>query len=356
MKINFLVPEISRTGGMRIIFEYANRLTERGHNVILYSPIVPFNNYKGMLKKYYLKYRINYAKDFLKNSKKLPENIFKRNFEIKFLWLFNNYSVRNAEVTIATSWTTSYIVDKLNKSKGKKFYLIQDYEKWNSNVKYVNRSYTLPLNKISVSVYLKNFLLNKFNSDSVVILNGIDFVKFNNPDKEYNEPKRILFMDHSLENKNTKDAIDTVIKLKSKYEDLKFKCFGFKKYHQMPEYIEFIENPDEEQIVRLYCESDIFLFTSKNEGFGLPPAEAMACKCAVVGNGVAALPEYSENMKSAILTSPDNPEELLKGVEYLINNGDELKRISIAGYENVRKILNWDKSIDKFEETIIKTK
>jgi glycosyltransferase involved in cell wall biosynthesis len=355
MIINFIVPEISRTGGMRIIFEYANRLTAGGHDVVLYTPNIPFNSYMGMIKPYFIKYRIRYAAGRLLNKNKLPDKLFKKVFEIKHLWILNNFTVRDADVIVATSWTSSYIVSKLDSSKGKKLYLIQDYEKWNSNIEYVNKSYTLPLKRITVSEYLKDLLQEKFRSDSEVIPYGIDFNIFNNPDKVFNERKQILFMDHLLENKNSADAIDTVKKLKEKYPSLRIKCFGIRKYHSLPEYIEFIEDPDDEIIAALYRESDIFLFTSKFEGFGLPPAESMACKCALAGYNVAAVPMFAENMKSAILTSPDKPDELLKGVEFLLNNEEELRRISIAGHDSVRKILDWDRSADIFE-SIIKAK
>ena len=352
MKINFIVPEITRTGGMRVIFEYANRLTERGHNVILYSPNIPFNNFMGMFRPYFIKYRFNYAKDRLLKKNKLPENSFRKIFEIKYLWLINNLTVRDADATVATSWTSSYAVNRLSESKGKKVYLIQDYEQWNSNIEYVDKSYSLPMQRITVSKYLQELMRERFNSDSVVILNGIDFGIFNNPEKKFNEQKQILFMDHLLESKNSEVAIEIVKKLKTKYPSLRIKCFGMRKYHSLPDYIDFIEDPDDKQIADLYRESDIFLFTSKSEGFGLPPAEAMACKCALVGNSVAAVPEFAENMVSAILTSPENPEELFKGAEYLLNNAVELKRISLAGYENVRKILNWDIAVDKFESLL----
>ena len=263
--------------------------------------------------------------------------------------MINDHTVRDADVTVATSWTTSYAASKMSASKGKKFYLIQDYEQWNSNIEYVNRSYTLPFRRITVSHYLKELLLCKFGSDSDVVLNGIDFSRFNNPGKEFNETKQILFMDHLLDNKNTSGAIDTVRKIKAKFPSVKIKCFGFRKYHEMPDYIEFIEDPDDEHIAQLYRGSDIFLYTSRFEGFGLPPAEAMACKCSLVGNKVAAVPEFAENMSSAILTDPDQPDELLKGIEYLLKNENELKRISLAGHDKVRQVLDWDRSAERLE-------
>ena len=163
MKINFIVPEITRTGGMRVIFEYANRLTERGDNVILYSPNIPFNNFMGMFRPYFIKYRFNYAKDRLINKNKLPENSFRKIFEIKYLWLINNLNVRDADATVATSWTSSYAVNRLSESKGKKLYLIQDYEQWNSNIEYVDKSYSLPMQRITVSKYLQELMRERFN-------------------------------------------------------------------------------------------------------------------------------------------------------------------------------------------------
>ena len=47
--------------------------------------------------------------------------------------------------------------------------------------------------------------------------------------------------------------------------------------------IKLIENMDEEQVANCMKESALFLSFNINEGFGMPPAEAMACGCIVVG-------------------------------------------------------------------------
>lgn len=352
MKINFIVPEIVRSGGMRVIFEYANRLKERGHDVTLYSPVIQFNIFRGKFVPYYIKYRIKYALRYYLRRNLIPSNIFERNFEIKYVPAANNFFIPDADAVIATAWQTAESVSKLKISKGKKFYLIQDYEIWYGNPDKINESYMLPLNRIAVSEYLQNLLNEKFKVPSTRILNGIDYDNFHNVKKVYHNPRTLLFTDHALENKNTRGAIAVIEKLKIKYPDLRVLCFGLSKFHKLPEYAEFYENPDENLIVKLYCDSDIFLFTSLHEGFGYPPAEAMACKCAVVGNAVGALPEYAVNEETAIFTDPDKPEELFNGVCRLIDNDAELKKISEAGYEHIKNILNWDNVIDKFEELV----
>jgi len=350
VKIVFIVPEIAISGGMRLIFEISNRLIKKGHSVVLYTPIIPFNPYKGIYKPDYFRYRIKYVIKYFLGKVKIPKNLFERMFEIKYVPYINNLFVENADAVVATSWTTAHFVNKLSGEKGKKFYLIQDYEQWKSNIKYVNESYKLPLNRIVISKYLQDLLKNKFDVESKRILIGINTEKFNNTEKIFNIPRRILFMDHELDNKNVQGAIDTVIKLKQNFSDLQFRAFGVEKHHKIPDFVEFFSNSSDEKVRKLYCESDIFLFPSLFEGFGGPPAEAMACKCAVVGNAVAALPDYAIDKETAILTNPLKPEQLYEGVKFLLENKSELERISLAGYNYVRKVLDWEAAINNFEK------
>ena len=46
--------------------------------------------------------------------------------------------------------------------------------------------------------------------------------------------------------------------------------------------VEFVENPDDAQLFRIYRDAAVFLFPSIYEGFGWPPLEAMALGCPVV--------------------------------------------------------------------------
>ena len=42
----------------------------------------------------------------------------------------------------------------------------------------------------------------------------------------------------------------------------------------------------ESELPKLYSQADLFLFASLNEGFGIPPLEAMVCETAVLAGGV----------------------------------------------------------------------
>jgi len=350
MKINFIVPFISRVGGIKLIFDYSYRLTKLGHDIVIYYPIYPYNNNPG---EFDLVYTLKRFYRLLKQLVSLKNNInkFKNvNFKIKAVPVISNKFIRDADVTVASAWTTAFSVKKLSNSKGEKFYFVQDYENWESNVEYVDRSYKLGLQIITTCSYLSNLLASKFKVDSTIIFIAIDNELFQNKNKELIAPKRILFIDSGMERKNSEMAIRVIKRLQQKYPHLLFGSFGHRKSHEMPDYIEFSVNPSDDKIKELYSNADIFLGTSNVEGFALPPAEAMSCKCAVVTTVVGAVKEYSTNMFSAIHVEPKNENAMFDAVVFLIENPEKWREISLNGYSDAQKYLHcWDESVQKME-------
>lgn len=346
-KINFIVPGLFNSGGMKVIYEYAKRLLTYGFDVKIYYPYVYFNLHTGK-HDYSLSLKRNYWawKVFTEMQKYKSELVDLRSITKGVLFL-NNSTIRNADYVIATSWPTAHYVNELNSLKGIKYYLIQDYEIWNSNVALVNKSYTLNLKRVTVCNYLSNLLKNKFMVDSVSILNGIDFNVFKPTGrKDYNKKqKTISYIDYELDKKNTIKSIESIEEIKRKFPDIKVKSFGLKKYHRHPDYVTFYENPSINTIAEIYNHTDIFLFTSTEEGFALPPAEAMACKAAVVTSRVGAVPEYSIENETAIYIDPKDTNSIVSSVERLLNDDHFLDKISNSGFEMVKKKLNWDNSV-----------
>lgn len=77
---------------------------------------------------------------------------------------------------------------------------------------------------------------------------------------------------------------------------------------------------DESELPRLYAQADLFLFASLNEGFGLPPLEAMACGTPVVASAVTAMPEVLGN--AAWLVEPSDPERIFEAARRLLLERD----------------------------------
>lgn len=344
MTINIIIPFILNTGGLKVIFEYVNRLQKRHHKINLIMPLIPY-----LFNSYY-----EWLKNFIKNLIKCQQqkiNWFELNTPITKVWTINDSNVPDGDFVIATAWPTAYSVYKLNERKGKKIYFIQGYEIWSGPKKKVDKTWKIAeLNKMVVSSWLKNIAL-KFNQKADIITNGINFGQFYNTTKIYHQPRRIGLLYNTWKIKGFLDGYKAFIIARKKYPDIKLYLLGITKEGAPPS-DKFYENPPIEKIREFYNNCDIFIGPSWLEGCQLPPMEAMACKCALVATNVGGVPDYCVAEKTALISEPKNPEYLAENVIKLLDNPKLLEEISIAGYEYVKQF-TWDKATDKLE-TILK--
>ncbi|HEY4523675.1 MAG TPA: glycosyltransferase family 1 protein [Candidatus Paceibacterota bacterium] len=101
------------------------------------------------------------------------------------------------------------------------------------------------------------------------------------------------------------------------------------------EYIKFLGRILPEERVYLYNLARIFVYPSFFEGFGFPPLEAQACGVPVIASNRTSLPEVLG--KSAILVNPWKLDQILSGMQTLINDGEKRKQLILAGFENIEK-------------------
>lgn len=349
MKINFILPFTSLTGGIKVIFEYANRLNDRGYDIICYVPMLAykFNNYGliGELKRFK-----SSAGNTLKRRTKV--NWFDLKVPIKLVPLINDIFIRNADATIATAWPTAYSVSNLNKSKGEKFYFIQHYEIWSGPKNLVDGSYKLPLKRIVIAKWLKELMEKEFNVDvTALIPNGLNFKEFYNDNKIFNKDKSLLMMYHNLEWKGYQDGLKAFEIVKKRHPEIKLRLFGLKRGDGIPNYAEFYENPPRDVLRKLYSTSDIFISPSWTEGWHLPPMEAMACKCAVVATNVGCIPDIGIHKETAMVCEPNDIEGLANNILQLVEDNELLKKISLNGFEKIKNY-TWDNSADLFEKIL----
>ena len=89
-----------------------------------------------------------------------------------------------------------------------------------------------------------------------------------------------------------------------------------------------------EDLIALYQNAFGFIFPSLYEGFGLPPLEAMACKCPVITSNVSSLPEVCGD--AAIYCDPYSILSIQNAMEKLLNmNESERKKLMSKGLKRV---------------------
>jgi glycosyltransferase involved in cell wall biosynthesis len=98
----------------------------------------------------------------------------------------------------------------------------------------------------------------------------------------------------------------------------------------------------DERLKSLLAQSDMLVFPSIYEGFGLPPLEAMACGVPVITSRRASLPEVVGDA-ALLLDDPLEPEEIASKVELLIS--DPALRAGLVESGQMRaRYFTWEKA------------
>lgn len=346
MIINFVLPSIGASGGIDVIYKYVELLILRGHDVCVYKELQASNmhRYQSEIK--------NLAHQMYCSVKAVVKKNDYRHDIDRYVWTLSDKTVRDADITIATAWPTAFKVAKLSNQKGKKYYFIQDYEVWD-NAEIVKRSYKLPLNKIVISSWINNCLKRDLDIGPFpIVYNGLDLNVYHSVKiKKENDNINFLMLNHTLSKKGVKYGIEAYEMVRKSHQNCKLRMFGMCEPDNLPEYVEYYQNPSKEKLIELYSLSDIFIFPSIEEGWGLTPLEAMACGCIVVGSNVGFVLDFGRDKENMMISEPGNVDGMIANIEELIENPQIAQRIKRTLKYDLTK-LNWESSVNKLESIL----
>lgn len=348
MKITFLLPNIELSGGVKVVFEYANRLYDRGHSVSVVYPLMRMRSGRSYFNSGYLSEVIK--KGIVSILKGTYVDWFDLKADLIRVPTFSEKYIPNADVIVATWWETAFYVAGYHKNKGEKFYLIQSYEIWAGPKAKVDRTYQLGLHNIVVSSWLRNVISQLGVPVDGPVLNGVNLDEFYPERIERNDNDiRILMLYRRGEWKGIKDGLKAFEIVRRRYSNAKLVIFGFKpRENELPKDVEFHFRPTKENVRKIYNSCDIFCFPSHMEGFGLPPIEAMACGLPVVSTNVGAISDVAIHGKTALISEPKDVKALAQNIIELIKDKHKQELIAKAGHEYIKQF-TWDKAVDKME-------
>lgn len=351
MRITFVLPGYLRSpaGGYKMVFEYANRLTLRGHKVA-----IAFDCFQGaqghqripsFLKKLCYRFFVWYYPKWFTLHPKVRK--------VCAYTGINDREIPDADFVCATAVGTANDVAKLSINKGGKLYFIQDFENWGSwTSDAVKETYRLRMKNIVIAKWLEKIVLDS-GADCVLIPNGIDFDVFNiDIPIASRKGHTVSMLYHEQMHKGSVYGIAALKKLKERYPDLQATLFGVpKRPDDLPTWIQYIQSATQPQLRQVYNQSKIYLCPSIKEGFGLTGAEAMACGCAYVASDYGGVHEYATDRRNVLLSPPKDVEGLVEHISYLFDHNDERIKLAQQGYEDIQS-WDWNRSVDKFEDVL----
>lgn len=345
MRITFVLPGNSKQvpmGGFKIVYEYANNLVALGHIVnIIYAKRQIIRN--TVIDK--TRRKISFIKNYVTRSY-MPNSWFTLDPRINSILvrsLDDEKNIPNADIIIATAWWTSENVANYKLEKGRKFYLIQDYENWDGDEERLIRTWHLPLRKIVIAKWLAE-IAEKMNESYAYIPNGLNFSKLGvDMPIETRNHKGIMMLYHKADWKGSKDGLHALSIVREHIPDISVTLFGTPSGADLPHWVNYRRLPSQYELRRLYNNAAIFLSPSWNEGWGLPPSEAMMCGAAVIATDIGGHREYLADGVNGCLVPSRQPEAMAAAVIKLIEDNSRRIELAIAGTEYISQF-TWDRA------------
>jgi glycosyltransferase involved in cell wall biosynthesis len=356
MRITFLMPGYmwGPSGGYRVVYEYANQLVARGHQVAVVHPrhlhFTPLA--QPTLRQRLRKIRLTLLE--LVSRPTINWHAIDKRVRLLYVPSATERYIPDGDALFATAWNTARPVSECSPAKGEKCYLIQHYETWMGPQALVDETWRMPLRKIVIAQWLLDLGKTLGAHSMTYIPNGIDHKRYRLTQSIEGRPRQVVMMCSHVGFKRSRDGIAALQVAKSQFPDLRVVLFG-NSYRPswVPEWMTYEQDPPQDHIVeQLYNGSSIMLSPSQAEGFPLPPAEGAACGCAVVATDIGGHREYLESGVTGLLSAPEDPKALADNLCALL--GDDELRVRLAQSVNqFIKQFTWERSTDLMEDFVI---
>ena len=361
MRVTFLLPmrPVEPIGGFRVVYQYANGLARLGHDVQVvhparlrqHPPVLP-RRPRALVG--HLRARARSAAARVRRTdRRLTWQDMDPRVELAFVSTLHARHIRTGEVVFATSWETAEYVGELPPDRGRPFYLIQHHETWSGSEARVDATWRLPLHKVFVAQWLFDKAQAMGLRDTTLISTAIDTELFRvvAPLTERKPRVAMMYSPHAW--KGTDVGLAALELAKQQAPGLEAVIFGVTpRPSQAPPWVVSHQRPTPEVLVReIYNASSIYLCPSFAEGWHLPPAEAMACGCALVSTDIQGVHGYAEHGRNAILCAPGDAQALADGLLTLLRD-DARRRLMAAQAAQKMQSFSWDRSCAELDRLL----
>ncbi len=351
MRITFVLPDAGIAGGVRVVATYAEYLQARGHQVcVVCRPPKPMS----------LRQR---CRSWLRGHGWAPQEV--SHFDDKPIDLrcleswrpITANDVPDADIVIATWWETAEWVAQFPASKGTKVYFIQHYEALfeGQPAERVRATWCLPMHHIVVAEWLAD-VSRKQPGDRIIttVPNSVSTELFFAPPRGRQAIPTVGMMYSDAWWKGSDVGLQAFALAARKIPTLRLVAFGLTDISPdlpLPKETEYLFRPAQSDIKNIYAQCDVWLFSSRVEGFGLPILEAMACRTPVIGTPAGAAPDLLHS-GAGILVEPEDPTAMATAIERIYAMTEsEWQAMSQVAYQRATSY-TWKEATQLFEAAL----
>ncbi|MFC5558821.1 glycosyltransferase family 4 protein [Ureibacillus thermophilus] len=325
LHIVYVMTHVGVSGGVKIIFEHANRLKQLGAKVTIVAHYV---------KPAWFPIEADYIQ--------VP-------FDLEL-----TKGIPDCDLIVATYW--DHIQPCIETGIAPVVYFEQgdfhlfDYEKMNQTLKnYIQKQFQLPAFIYTVSKSAAELIQKIYGREAKVYPNAIDEKIFNRegPWIEGERPYLLMIGRESTAFKGLSYIMEAYEKLMREFDlDLYWITPEMPSEQMRQRVTKYFISPSQETIASLYRGAALYVSGSTYESFSLPPLEAMACGCPVVTTDNEGVLEYAVHQVNVLICRMKDSEDMAKKIKELLSNQDLKEQLIQNGFKTVSQY-NWQSIMEK---------
>jgi glycosyltransferase involved in cell wall biosynthesis len=352
MRITFVLPCFNMSGGVRVAAVYADKLRRRGHHVVAVAPEDTPPSWWGALRMLVKERRwpartpgASHFDGLGVDRRQLPHPP-----------PVTAADVPDADVVVASWWESVEWVRAMPDSKGAKVHFMQGYEAFAGPPGMADATYRRPIPKVVVSNWLRDILRDKFGQTPVAVVpNSVDLNRFHAPPRGKQQVPTVGLI-YSPDSIKGADIMLRAFELaRAELPGLRLVAAGNVPVAErlpLPAGAEFLFQARDTAFRDAYARCDAWLSGTREEGFGLPILEAMACRTPVVATPAGAAPELLAGGGGALVPHEDPAAMARAVVEVCSLPEDRWRALSDAALATATGY-TWDDAADRFEKALL---
>lgn len=351
MRIVFVEPGASPkpVGGTRIVYEQANRLAARGHEVTVIHPVKlePARKLSKRLR-LWLRYRA-----WTKSGEWAPSRWMKVDPRVRMVWAPDLAPERfpSADVVVATTWNTVAPILKLPADRGKRVFYSQHWDFGYGPDDQIRAAWAGADARIVINRAAQK-AARATGFDAAYVPNGLDPEAFGiDAPLASRDPAHVAMLYHPALHKGAADGLKALSLARESVPNLTAELFGGAEPSELPNWITCRRGLSDAQLRALYNRASVFISASANEGWGLAPCEAGVCGCAIAVSDNFGHREFAIDGETALVSPVGDVEALAANIVRLAKDAELRGRLNTALRAKLAEF-SWSRSSELFEQAL----